>query len=85
MNREDMFCKCDEHNDYGDLLLTKQLNKEKIEAQEEYVQGLVDALEDIKGWDEGYLGGDSSWTVNQWHDYIRYIVTRIQNRANQAL
>jgi hypothetical protein len=44
-----------------------------------------EALQEIASWDEGLLGGDKSWSVEQWWDYIRNIISRIQARANEAL
>lgn len=38
-------------------------------------------LTSVLDHDEGLLGGDASWSVEQWHDYIRSIIGRIQGKA----
>lgn len=44
-----------------------------------------DALNRISDRDFGLLGGDESWTVDQWHDYIREIIAEFQVIAREVL
>lgn len=43
------------------------------------------ALERIAEWDVGLLGGDPSWSVECWHDYIRSLLFDITHAAKKGL
>lgn len=45
----------------------------------------VSVLEEIAHKDFGSLGGDESWTVDQWHGYIRSVIQEFQVIAKEVL
>lgn len=66
---------CNEISNLADEYRTLQKENER----------LYGALEDVRDHDEGLLGGDEDWSVDQWHDYIRTVIESIQAKANAGL
>ena len=58
---------------------------DKIAAQNRQLDAYVAALESIASHDEGLLGGSDKANADWWHDYIRAIVNRMQEKARAAL
>lgn len=42
-------------------------------------------LYQLEPFDAGLLGGDSQWSVSQWHDYIRSLLEQARECYQQQL
>lgn len=45
----------------------------------------LEALCAIHAKDFGLLGGDETWSVGQWHEYIREVIAEFQVIAKEVL
>jgi len=77
----------------------EMLRCNKVRSHLSYIEEMVDdfgvlsenndryesALEEIANKDFGLLGGDESWSVDQWHDYIREVIAEFQVIAKEVL
>lgn len=48
-------------------------------------EDVSEALCAIHAKDFGLLGGDETWSVGQWHEYIREVIAEFQAIAREVL
>lgn len=57
----------------------------EIETLKRENQRLRAIINQVISWDEGLLGGDNSWSVGDWHNYLRGVIRAIQFFAARAI